>query len=267
MRGVVVWWVLAWTLGCAEPATPQAPTSAHSSLIAANVEDSAQSSIETSASAVELAESAPLPPAIEPEAPTLAPAATPAPDVTVTALGQFDVTRLAKTKLALIQFFDAALRAGDAARLGEVFLDARAVTSQCPAEQAGTTLVDTVERDRQRAADAFAECLALVDWSNARPLVLNYGSKLLGADERCPAWRRHESSELFFAVGDEVYKVKLNGAWATPRGHALGGSIRCSKKPGSADEMLRLSRRFGKPCPGQPWPVLTQVRGPCPRLK
>lgn len=257
---------LACALGCtacsAEPATPHPPTSAHPSASASLVEASAEPIAEPSASAVELAKSAPLPPESERgEAPSAAPAATVAP------LGRFDVARLPKTKLALIQSVDSALRSGDAARLGEVFLDARAVAEHCPTQPAGSTLASELERDRERAAEAFAECLALVDWSQARYLVLNYGSRLMGADETCPGWSRHESSELFYAVGDEVYKVKLGGARATPRGHALGGSIRCSKKCGSADDMLPAAGRFGQPCPGQPWPVLTQVRGPCPRLK
>jgi hypothetical protein len=99
--------------------------------------------------------------------------------------------------------------------------------------------------------------------------VLNYGSRLTGADDECPSWSHHESSELYYAVGEEVYKVSLHGARAIRGGHALGGSIRCSKKRGSAKEMLEVSGRLGlgQTCPGQPWPLLTQVRGRCPTLK
>lgn len=272
-RGVPFRVALAWALGCtacsAEPATPHPPTPAHPCASASLVEASAEPVAPPSASALELAQSAPLPREIAPLLPESEPteAPLPAPTASVAPLGPFDVARLPKTKLALIQSVDSALRSGDAARLGEVSLDARAVDEHCPAQPAGSTLASELERGRERTAEGFAECLALVDWSKARYLVLNYGSRLMGADETCPGWSRHESSELFYGVGDEVYKVKLGGARATPRGHALGGSIRCSKKGGSADEMLQGAGRFGQTCPGQPWPVLTQVRGPCPRLK
>lgn len=224
--------------------------------------ESSTAAVEPSAARVEPATSASLTPEIEPgDAPTPTPAVSAAP------LGPFDASRTPKTKLALIQAVDAALRAADPARLGELFLDAGAVAKQCPTQSAEATLAEDLERARARAADAFAECLRLVDWSKAEYLILNYGSRLMGADDTCPSWSRHESSELFYVVGDEVYKVKLSGARATRGGHALGGSIRCSKKRGSAAEMRPVGSRFGQTCPGQPWPLLTQVRGACPTLK
>jgi hypothetical protein len=129
-------------------------------------------------------------------------------------------------------------------------------------------LVSEQQRRRRQGAEAFADCLALADWSEAERLALNYGSHTSRVDSICAHdYLEHESSELFYAIGDTVYKVKIYDAIAGAGGHALSGRIRCSKKrPGSAEEAKRLMHRLGTHCPGVPWPRLSQIRGRCPRL-
>ncbi len=172
------------------------------------------------------------------------------------------------TKLALIMAVDEALRARDVRRLHALWAPEALIGELCagadPEARAG--LGARLRERRQAAEAAFAECLALGDFSRAERLALNYGARV-SPGAACPAWRTHESSELFYGLDGAVYKVSLRGMLDLGDRHLLGGSLRCSRKGGSAADFRGgLAQLVGQRCPDQPWPLLTQVRGPCPRL-
>lgn len=172
--------------------------------------------------------------------------------------------------MALIMAVDRALRNADAAALGALWLDDGPFGRLCPGLKAAdrADLETEQRRRREQGETQVAECLALTDWSQAQRLVLNYGSHTRRAEPVCSyQYLEHENAELFYVVGDTVYKVKLYDAVTFQGWHALGHRIRCSKKkPGSAAKAEQVARRLGTACPGLPWPALTQIRGSCPRL-
>jgi hypothetical protein len=180
------------------------------------------------------------------------------------------VHALPKTKLALIMAVEKALRAADPKALGEVWLDDSQFGTLCPGLPATerAELEANQRKRRRRGAADFAECLSLADWSGAKRLALNYGSRTSRVDTVCSyQYLEHEDSELFYTIGDTVHKVKIYDAVTFGGWHAVGRRIRCSKKkPGSATKARRQLHHIGTHCPGVPWPRLSQIRGSCPKL-
>jgi hypothetical protein len=169
--------------------------------------------------------------------------------------------------MALIMAVDQALRTGDVSSLGRHWLDAAAAERACPGGPGEERAHRRAAADdsRQRAAADLAECAALTRWSAAERVILNYGSKIDQPAPHCTL-RGQEKSELFYAVGEEVFKVTIRGAYVLGDRQALGSSVRCVKKQDSAAEMKRLGPRIGLHCPRLPWLVITQARQGCPAM-
>jgi hypothetical protein len=102
------------------------------------------------------------------------------------------------------------------------------------------------------------DCHWLVDWKHARRLVLNFGTRKSPVGAQCAGLNRLEKSELFYAIGDSVYKLSLH-AVSSPEGYAAE-SVTCLKKRGSPRDFHRLRVN----CPGRAWTRVTQSDGQCP---
>lgn len=161
---------------------------------------------------------------------------------------EVDFAKAPRSKMALIAALDRGLRSGDRTALLASVPDASQWAAACRGNDASAPSL----------REALLACEALGDWKGARRAVLNFGTRRSPFDERCPGLERLEKSELFYAAGDEVWKVTLH-AVARGSGHAAV-RIRCVKKGGSPRDF----ERFRPNCPGRPWTRVTQSGGSCP---
>ena len=183
------------------------------------------------------------------------------------ALAPCDDAALPRTKMGLIMAVDEVLRTGDAKQLARLWLDAATLGRHCGrmAPDALAEPQQSFEDARRRAASHLADCLALTDWRPAERLALNYGSDVHDPPPGCDL-RSHEKSELYYGIGNSVFKVTMSGAVVIAGRHGLGGGLRCTKKRGSAADMRSFAARLGRRCPRLPWRAITQARHGCPPL-
>jgi hypothetical protein len=106
--------------------------------------------------------------------------------------------------------------------------------------------------------DGMLACRELADWTRARRVVLNFGTREKPSATRCAELNALEKSELFYAIDDRVFKVTLKGV--SSRGGYAATAVRCVKKGGSPRELERLLVN----CPGRTWTRVTQSGGLCP---
>jgi hypothetical protein len=161
---------------------------------------------------------------------------------------EIDFASAPRSKIALIDALDRGLRSGDRETLLASVPDASGFVAACRGWDASAPSV----------GEALLACETLGDWKLARRAVLNFGTRRSPYAERCPGLERLEKSELFYAVGDEVWKVTLH-AVALGGGHAAF-RVQCVKKGGSARDV----QRFRENCPGRAWSRVTQSGGRCP---
>jgi len=161
----------------------------------------------------------------------------------------FDPRSAPRSKIELIDALDQRLRGQDAQ-----LPDGQPLVDDCRgrSEDAATPSMS------ESLLAALGECKALTDYKHARRLALNFGTREEPYDARCAELLRLEKSELFYGVGDEVFKVTLH-AVALRGGYAVR-ALRCTKKGGSPRDFDRLRVN----CPGRPWFRVTQSGGVCP---
>lgn len=168
------------------------------------------------------------------------------PDASAVAWPPGPIEGAPRSKIGLINLVDERLRKGELASIP----DGTYLASLCQ-DRTNPVLYGPLKED----LDA---CQALTDWSRAKRAVLNFGTTSRPFGDGCEMLTRLEPSELFYAVGDEVYKVKLQTV-SYGGGHAVI-DLRCTKKGGSARDFDKARAN----CPGRPWTRVTQAGGKCP---
>jgi hypothetical protein len=163
---------------------------------------------------------------------------------------RFDAASAPRTKIALVDALDHQLRTVEPDDTPSVVPDGRPLVDDCRPR--------APDADRGWLRQSLLECRALTQWKSSRRLALNFGTRDEPYDDRCPDLRRLEKSELYYAVGNEVFKVTLQAV--SFRGGHAATAVRCSKKRGSAGDFERLRVN----CPGRPWRRVTQSDGRCP---
>ena len=167
-----------------------------------------------------------------------------------------------ESKLELIERAESAIHSGSEADFMKLFFDPALVDELCPSlsPEARSELKRDSEENRQRARAAFRECSDLVDWSESRRLALNYGRRAWPAKEGCyPEWQELEDSEMYYAVGERVYKVKLYDGYRVGQRHGILRPPRCvAKRP---DDKASKMEGFQTRCRAPGWPAVTQATG------
>ncbi len=171
-------------------------------------------------------------------------------------------SRATDPKLALIDRIDDALRRSDAEALVAELMTPERALALCPTPPETERVARRKELadDHATAVRAVTECLAVGAWEDARPLALNYGSRVHDPAAGCDAaYRTLEKSELYYGTRDKVLKVTVHGYLDGAKA-GLARALRCVVKDGDPREAERDLARVGT-CRIGRWPAVTQVRG------
>lgn len=164
------------------------------------------------------------------------------------------------SKVALMDRIVEALQAGDEAAFERLLFDGTRLPELCPSLDAAEReeLIARFAKKREQAREDFETCLALVDWSSAKRLLLNLGRRHNRVHASCRAdWLEYESSELFLGVGERVYKVSVRRPVALDGEFGLQQHIRCFAKPPDQKPADALAIRRG--CPHLRWNRIVQA--------
>jgi len=196
------------------------------------------------------------------------PTAAAPPSATATlSLGPFSEVELPTTKIDLIALVDRALRTNSPALMGSVVIDSMTAVKRCQRDER-TDLGARVDSGRREGAEAFATCVALVDWAKARRLGLDYGSGI-GRPRKSCGFAKHDVAHLFYDVDGHHVRVSLK-AFSYAGRFAVTLPLRCLANHegwtvAAREESLAGTNGENRGrCPQLGWPIVRDGGHRCP---